>query len=92
MAGSHNEKALARIEALIGQEEEPRPIVRRRSDGQPAREEDLLGWHGGTPEAQAAARTKWLKNAAKAESARVKKVKAKIAEIDAQLARARTSS
>jgi len=86
---SHHEKALTRIEALMGQEEEPRPIVRARRDGLPPREEDLLGWHGGTPEAQAAAQMKWLKRVAKAEAARVKKVKERIAEIDAQLAQAR---
>lgn len=84
MAGSHNEKALARIEALMGQEEEPRAIVFIGRDLQPLPGQEPM-WYGGSERSRAAALAKWKK----AEAARIRKAKARIAEIDAQLARAR---
>ena len=83
---SHLEKQMARVEALVGQEEEPRPVVFLGRDGQPVPGQEPM-WHGGTPDAKAAASAAWKK----ADATRVKKALKRIAEIDKQLAAAKAA-
>ena len=71
MIGSHQEKALARIEGLLGQEEDVIVVFLAGRDGNPL-PGDPLRVIGGTEKARATALAKWRRRRA----ARVKKAQA----------------